>query len=177
MFEVVLANTVYKAPAILIATGQPYKKLKIANLDKFEGNGVSYCTTCDGYFYRNLKVGVIGYKDYAIHEALELINFTKDITIFTNGNELQLSPEYKDKITDFQINKLKISSIEGKMGVEKIAFENGESDSIDGVFVAYDSASSTDFARKLGIITDKNSVIVDNEIKRMFKEYLLQMYW
>ena len=51
----------------------------------------------------------------------------------------------------------------------KIAFENGESGSIDGVFVAYDSASSTDFARKLGIITDKNSIIVDNEQKKRFK--------
>ena len=48
---------------------------------------MSYCTTCDGFFYNNLKVG-LGYKDFVVHEAVELEAFTKDITIYTNGKRL-----------------------------------------------------------------------------------------
>jgi len=82
-FEVLTSDDRYMAKAVLIATGQPQKKLRIENLEAFEGRGVSYCTTCDGF------------GDYVVHEAMELLAFTKDITIYTNGNELQKNPYKK----------------------------------------------------------------------------------
>ncbi|ACL74745.1 NAD(P)/FAD-dependent oxidoreductase [Ruminiclostridium cellulolyticum] len=160
-FEVYTTQDNYSAKAVLMATGQQTKKVNIDGLEKFEGRGVSYCTTCDGFFYRGLKVGLVGFKDYAIHEVMELEPLTKDITIYTNGNELQLTDKYKFHASRFTINDKKITSVVGKEVVEGIVFEDGSVANLDGLFVAFESASSIDFARKLGVITKNNSIVVD----------------
>ena len=77
VFEVEALSGRYRSRSVLLATGQTWKKLRVENIEKFEGRGVSYCSTCDGFFYKNLRVGVLGYKDYAVHEALELSAFTE----------------------------------------------------------------------------------------------------
>lgn len=160
-FEVQTTDKKYAGKAILLATGQPQKKIRIEKLAEFEGRGVSYCSTCDGFFYKNLKVGVLGYKDYAIHEALELEAYTKNITIFTNGKELEVTEKYAEEAGRFKICHRPVLKLDGSEFLEKIYFEDGTSEEIDGIFVAYESASSVDFARKLGILADGNSVIVD----------------
>lgn len=160
-FDVYTTNQNYSCKSVLLATGQQTVKLKIDRLTEFEGNGVSYCTTCDGFFYRGLKVGLVGYKDYVIHEAMELEPLTKNITIFTNGNELELSDKYIKLASKFTVNKNIIKGVDGKDVIESIIFKDGTKESIDGLFIAFESASSIDFARKLGVITRKNSVVVD----------------
>lgn len=162
-FEVYTTDNNYSGKAVLLATGQQIARVRIKGISEFEGNGVSYCTTCDGFFYRGLKVGVLGYKDFAIHEAMELEPLTGDITIYTNGRELQLSEKFKNVAARYKINKDIISAIEGKEAVESLVFENGSSEKLDGLFVAYDSASSIDFARKLGVITKGNAIAVDEK--------------
>ncbi|WP_024833047.1 NAD(P)/FAD-dependent oxidoreductase [Ruminiclostridium josui] len=160
-FEVYTAEENYSAKAVLMATGQQTKKVNIDGLEEFEGRGVSYCTTCDGFFYRGLKVGLVGFKDYAIHEAMELEPLTKNITIYTNGNELELTEKYKAHASRFPINNQKIKKVIGNEVIEGIAFEDGAIENLDGLFVAFESASSVDFARKLGVITKNNSIVVD----------------
>lgn len=164
-FDIYTTNQNFSCKTVLLATGQQLVKVKIDRLTDFEGSGVSYCTTCDGFFYRGLKVGLVGYKDYAIHEAMELEALTKDITIYTNGKELELSEKYHSIATRFIINKKIIKSIDGKDAIESIVFEDGTKEGIDGLFIAYESASSIDFARKLGVITSKNSIVVDEKQK------------
>lgn len=160
-FEVYTAEENYSAKAVLMATGQQTKKVNIQGLEEFEGRGVSYCTTCDGFFYRGLKVGLVGFKDYAMHEAMELEPLTKNITIYTNGNELELTEKYKFHASRFSINNKKIKSVAGNEAIEGITFEDGSLEKLDGLFVAFESASSVDFARKLGVITKNNSIVVN----------------
>lgn len=160
-FEINTSKENFICKAVLLATGQPQKKVRIENLIKFEGRGVSYCSTCDGFFYNNLKVGVLGFKDYAIHEAMELLTYTNNVTIFTNGKELDLSEKYIAEAEKFKINKKRVTKLDGSEFLQKIFFEDGTSEDIDGVFLAYESASSLDFARKLGILADESAVIVD----------------
>lgn len=161
-FKVLTSTDMYLCKAVLLATGQQHKVIRIENLVKFEGRGVSYCSTCDGFFYNNLKVGVLGHRDYAIHEALELTAFTTDITIYTNGNQLDISDRYVNESGRFRVDARKISKLDGNEFLERIHFADGTSDNVDGLFVAYESASSIDFARKLGIITDGNTVVTDS---------------
>lgn len=159
--RVVTSTGEYLTKAVLIATGDKKISLKIENLKKFEGIGISYCTVCDGFFFKNSKVGVLGYNDYAVHEALELIKFTKDITIFTNGEELVVSDKYKDEIDKFRINTNKIKKFDGASELESIHFESGEIESIEGIFVAYGNANYNALAKKLGLMEEGNYILVN----------------
>jgi len=161
-FKVTTPKAQYSCKAILLATGQSHKTVRIENLVKFEGRGVSYCSTCDGFFYNNLKVGVLGNKDYAVYEASELMTFTKDITIYTNGKELNISSKYRDDITGFRVDTRPVTKLDGGETLEKIYFADGASEKLDGLFIASESASSVDFARRLGIVVEGNLVVTDN---------------
>ncbi|TYQ15289.1 UNVERIFIED_CONTAM: thioredoxin reductase (NADPH) [Acetivibrio alkalicellulosi] len=162
-FEILTSDGKFAAKAVLIATGQPLKKVRVENLELFEGKGVSYCSTCDGFFYNNLKVGVLGYSDYALHEAIELEAFTKDITIYTNGKELEINSQFEKDVERFNVVDKQVYRIDGGEFLQKIFFKDGTSEDIDGLFVAYESPSSADFAKKLGIVTDNNAITVDSD--------------
>lgn len=163
-FSVITKENKYEARAILISTGNAVNKVKIENIDKFEGKGIHYCVICDGFFYNGLKVGVLGYTDYAVHEALDLLNFSKDVTIYLNGKELEASKSNKNQLVknDIKINNKKIIKFKGQDKLESIVFEDNSEENINGLFVAYGFASSADFARKLGILMNGNLIKVDN---------------
>lgn len=163
IFKVSTVERTFFARTLLIATGQPQKKIDIEGLKEFEGKGISYCTTCDGFFYKNLSVGVLGFNAYAIHEAAELEPFTKDITIFTNGAELDLPEDLADTSGKYKINTRPIAKLAGGEFLEEIHFKDEHNQKIDGMFIAYGTASSVEFAQKLGVIVENKSVLVDNK--------------
>lgn len=160
MFTVKTADGEYASRAVLIASGQPPRRPNIPGIDKFEGKGVSYCTTCDGFFFKNKKVGVLGNGSYAVQEASELLPFTKDITVFTNGSAPELPETAEGETVKYNINSSKVISLSGDAKLEEIVLENA-AEKIDGLFVAGGSASSVDFAVKLGISTEKGAIITD----------------
>lgn len=94
IFKVQTLNNEFKAKSVILATGNKKSKPNIKNIDKYEGKGISYCAICDGFFYRNKDVAVIGNGDYAISEAMDLQDIAKSITILTNGKQ---APEYRGK--------------------------------------------------------------------------------
>jgi len=163
IFHVKTVNDAYTARTVLIATGQKQAVIKIRNLKKFEGKGISYCTTCDGFFYRGKKVGVLGYKDFALHEANELLQFTSDITVFTNGESTNFTEE--SLIDKFRINEKPIAAFEGEEFIEKIVFEDGSEYHVDGIFIAYGTASSINFALKMGILTNNQAIAVNENME------------
>ena len=151
-------NDSYNAKVVIIATGNKRLKSNIESISSFEGRGVSYCAICDGFFYRKKKVGIIGSGDYALSEANELSNITNDITIYTNGEKLKSD-------TKFKVVEKKITSLEGADKLEKIVFEDKSKEDIDGLFIALGQAGGADFAKKLGIITDGDKIVVNNEME------------
>jgi thioredoxin reductase (NADPH) len=164
-FRVISVNGEYEATTVLLATGAPVVRVPVKNIDKFEGSGVSYCTTCDGFFYRNKKVGVLGYTDFAIHEANELAAFTQDITIYTNNMPLNISENLNESLSKFKVNTAKIAEIQGQEKIEEIVFADGSKELVQGLFVAYGSASSTSFALKMGIATEGKSITVNDKME------------
>lgn len=157
------ASGSYTCKALLLSTGQPHKTIRLENLIKFEGKGVSYCSTCDGFFYNNLKVGVLGNKDFAMHEAIELLTYTRNITIYTNGKPLEASGKYSEEAKQFRVETRQITKLDGGEFLQRIQFADGTSEDLDGMFVASESASSVDFARKLGILVDNGNVVTDSK--------------
>lgn len=88
--KVTLANNeTYESKAILIATGSKQRKLDLPKALDFEGKGISYCATCDGFFFRNKDVVVIGNNNQALEESLYLANLVSKLTIINKDEKLQ----------------------------------------------------------------------------------------
>lgn len=149
----------FSAPAVLIATGQAPRRPDIPGIRDFEGKGVSYCTTCDGFFFRGKKVGVLGSGHYALQEAAELKPFTRDITLYINGAAAGFD-EAAAQQDGFRIRTEPVRGISGDTLLRKIELENG-AEPIDGLFVAAGTASSVDFAIKLGVEVRGSDIVVD----------------
>ncbi len=164
-FTVYCINGEYHGRSVLLAPGAPAVKAPVKGIEDFEGRGVSYCTTCDGFFYRNRKVGVLGYADYAVHEAMELLSFTRDITLYTNGKELDISPAYREYMDTFRVNTKRIKGLYGQDFLEGIDFEDGTKEAADGLFVAYGSASGVNFAMKMGILMNGNNIAFNERME------------
>lgn len=101
IFKVKTLNNEFISKAVILATGNKKNKPNIDKIEKYEGKGISYCAICDGFFYRNKDVAVIGNGEYAISEANDLKNLVKSIKILTNGTK---EPEYRAENLDI-INK------------------------------------------------------------------------
>ena len=163
-FLVNTSNDIYKSKVVILATGNKKNKPKITGIDKFEGKGISYCAICDGFFYRNKDVAVIGSGNYAISETNDLINIAKDITILTDGEK---APNFR--ADNVEIETRGIKEIKGKDKVEKIEFMDGTELKIDGVFIAQGVASSADFAKKLGALVKNDKIIVNEKMETNIK--------
>lgn len=163
-FLVKTINGEYNSKSVILATGSKKNKPKIKGIEKFEGKGVSYCAICDGFFYRNKNVCVLGSGNYAISETNDLVNIAKNIKILTNGEE---APEFRAE--NVSIDTSKIKQINGENKVEEIEFENGDRLAVDGVFVAEGTAGSLEFAKKLGIITKDNKIVVNEKMETNIK--------
>ena len=168
-YSVVSASAVYEGKSVIISTGNKKLKPLVKNLEALEGKGVSYCATCDGFFYRKKAVCVIGSARYAFTEATHLAHIAASVSILTNGEDdsaikafLNENPDLQAKIS---VDTRKILSIAGEEKVEAVEFSDGEKLSVDGVFVALGAAGGADFAKKLGIEIEKDSVKVNEKME------------
>ena len=138
-------NNSYDAKSIFLATGKSNK----VNIPGINDVVVSYCATCDGFFFRKKKIALIGSGEYMMHEYDVLKNFTTDITVFTNATGA--SDYISGKIT-------KIFNKDGKKCIEV----NNSTYEFDGIFVAANN-DSLSIAKHLGLLMDENNkIIVEN---------------
>ncbi|MFQ8661881.1 MAG: NAD(P)/FAD-dependent oxidoreductase [Clostridia bacterium] len=159
-FEVITDKNEYKTKNIVLATGNKKNIPKIKGIQEFEGRGISYCAVCDGFFYRNKDIVVIGNGKYAIAETNELINLANQIIILTDGEK---APEFR--ADNVKIDTRKIEEIQGEKKVEQIKLEDNTIIKTDGIFVAKGVAGSNEFAKKLGIITNKDKIVVNEKME------------
>ena len=163
-FGVKTSSGSYEGRTVLLATGAPVIRVPIKNLTAFEGHGVSYCTTCDGFFHRGKPVGVIGYNDYGVHEATELLAFTDRVNFFTNGKDLELSESSKCLLEKLVVVRDPIETLYGEEALRGVQLQDGRKIPLTGFFVAYGSASGATFALKLGIEMAGPSIKVDEHM-------------
>lgn len=156
-FAVKTVDNVYEAKTCIIATGNKKLRPNIDGILEFEGKGVSYCAICDGFFYRKKNVVVIGNGKFAVSEAKDLENVVGNVKILTNGENMATD-------TYFEVVNKKISKIVGDEKVKFIEFTDGTTLETDGVFVALGEAGGSDFAKKLGVVLDKDNIKVDENM-------------
>ena len=163
----------FMAKAVIIAGGSDKVKMGIPGEKEFTGRGVSYCTTCDGPFFRNKKVVVIGGGNSAIYEAMHLIKFASSISLIHRRDKLRATAILQDKALaetkiEFILNTI-VKSIEGKDFVQKLLLENVKTGKqsileTDGVFVSIGLKPNTDYLKDLLPLDKQGHIITDEHM-------------
>lgn len=91
------AGTVHRAKAVIVTTGSQHRKLGLPNEDALSGRGVSWCATCDGFFFKDQDIAVVGGGDTAMEEATFLSRFAKSVTIVHRRDTLRASKTMQDR--------------------------------------------------------------------------------
>ncbi len=166
-FKVMTHGQNYEGKKILLALGTERNKLGIKGESEFLGKGVSYCATCDGFFFKDKTVAVVGSGDAACTGATFLSDVAKKVYLIYRSPELKAEPIWIDKVrsapnVDCRPDA-KLAEIAGKDKVEKIVLEDGSELEVDGVFIEVGSTPTNYITEKLGVETDEKGYIKVDE--------------
>ena len=158
----------FKAYTVCIATGSERKKLGIPGEEEFAGRGVSYCATCDGPFYKDKVVIVVGGSDSAAKEALFLSQNVKKVYIVYRGEEIRAEPINKKRVYENDkieiIYNTNIVEIKGDTSVKSVIFDNGKEFDINGVFIEVGSIPNSDLAKRISVkINEKDEIMINRK--------------
>ncbi|MDX1487998.1 MAG: thioredoxin-disulfide reductase [Acidiferrobacterales bacterium] len=174
-FRVTGDNGVYTCDALIIATGAKAKYLGLASEDAYKGKGVSACATCDGFFFKEEKVAVIGGGNTAVEEALYLANLAASVTLVHRRDEFRADAILVDQLMERTVERggnvtLELNQVtdeilgddSGVTGVRTKHVKNGTTKTLDvkGVFIAIGHTPNTElFAGQLEM---RNGYIITN---------------
>ena len=161
----------YRAESVIIATGASARWLGLPSEEKFRGFGVSGCATCDGFFYRNRDVAVVGGGNTAVDEAIYLTNFAKSVTLIHRRDSLRADKTLQERL--FENPKINVewdSVVEEVVGTENplsvtgLKIKNVKTDQskllkVDGVFIAIGHHPNTELFRD-SLKLDKDGYII-----------------
>ena len=150
--QVVCKKSTYEAKAVILALGSMSRELNVEGEKRFIGSGVSYCATCDGAFFKDKDVAVVGSGDSAVATALYLKNICKSVCIISKYPELKLKayqPNVLQRLKDVKIYySSNVQSIVGETKVEAVILDSQkESIKVDGVFVTIGRKPDTEFLK------------------------------
>ncbi len=172
-FIITVNNTNYSSSALILSYGTEHRHLNIPGEEKFIGKGVSFCATCDGMFFKNRDVVVIGGADSAAKSALYLSDISRKVTIIYRGVKMRCENVYLERIHKRENIEIIYDStpieILGDSELEGIKIKRGneeETINCDGVFVEIGGSPSREISDSLNIDTSKDGYIkVDSEKK------------
>ena len=167
----------YQTKTIVFSTGMKHRELKVPGERGFANKGVHTCALCDGFFYKNKIIGVIGGSDSAAKEALLLTQWAKKVYIIYRGEKIRPEPinetriEHKIKEDKIEIiNNTNVKGIKGDERVTHVIFDKPYKDSatfpLDAVFVEIGADPQSELAKSLGVKTNKKGeIIIDRDAK------------
>ena len=169
--EVITNKNTYKTKTILIATGRIPRKLGLKNEKKLIGNGISYCATCDGYFYKNKDIAIIGGGNSALEAALYLKNMCKSITIINRSSKLKADQLLIDKCRDITIlyNTKITELIEEDNKLVGLKLNDEQKLKIDGLFVYIGLIPTLSFINNLNLETYNDYIVVNDKMETNIK--------
>ena len=164
----------YKTVSVIVASGATAKRLGVKGELEFAGKGVSYCAVCDGIFFKDKNIAVVGGGDSALEEALFLIRFAKKVTIIHRRDRLRAVKLLQDRV--FSDKKIEVAwnsvvdRIWGKDKVEKIRIKDTRSGFLaeiecEGVFVSIGKTPNTGFLKNVLDINENSYIITDKSLK------------
>ena len=173
--EVVTGDATYKTKTIIIATGCEHRKLGVPGEDEFAGRGVSYCAVCDGAFFRNRKLIVVGGGDSAVEEAIYLTQFASEVVIVHRRDELRAQKIIQDRaFANEKISFIWDSVVEEIIGNDMVMtgakvknVKTGETheEAANGAFIYVGLDPLTEAFQTSGITNEDGWILTDDRMR------------
>jgi thioredoxin reductase (NADPH) len=165
----------FRARSIILSTGSAYRELGLSNEKRLSGHGVSWCATCDGFFFKDQDIAVIGGGDSAMEEALFLTKFAKTVTVVHRRDTLRASKIMADRaMAHEKINFIWNTGGEDVLGQDKVTglrlknlVDGTETDlAVTGVFVAIGNDPRTDLVKGKLDLTPEGTIAVEGRTSK-----------
>ena len=172
--KVVTDDQVYETRTVIVATGSKHRLLGVPGEEELNSRGVSYCAVCDGAFFRDQDLLVVGGGDSAVEEAIFLTQFAKTVTIVHRRDELRAQKVLQDRaFANEKINFIwdsVVKEIKGENRVESVVIENVKTGQVTeqafgGVFIYVGLDPVSDFVQELQIRDQAGWIVTDDHMK------------
>jgi len=172
--KVVTDDQVYETRTVIVATGSKHRLLGVPGEEELNSRGVSYCAVCDGAFFRDQDLLVVGGGDSAVEEAIFLTRFAKSVTIIHRRDELRAQKVLQDRaFANEKINFIwdsVVKEIKGENRVESVVIENVKTGQVTeqafgGVFIYVGLDPVSDFVQELQIRDQAGWIVTDDHMK------------
>ncbi|MGD8752029.1 MAG: thioredoxin-disulfide reductase [Anaerolineales bacterium] len=169
-FRITTYGGEYLTEALIIATGATPRHLEIPGETEFTGRGVSYCATCDGHFFKEKEVYVVGGGDSALEEGLFLTRYANKVTVIHRRDELRagailqkraFNNEKVDFVWDTVVTKISGNGVVNRVQLENKKTNEQREEDIDGVFIFIGHIPNTDLFEGQLEMDDRNYLVVD----------------
>ena len=164
----------YLSKTIILATGSSHRHLGAKGEDEFKGKGVSYCATCDGFFFAGRNIIMVGGGNSALQEAVYLKNLGANVTLVHRRDEFRAQKHLQDMIEKEGINTIlnaTVEEIKGGMLVESVILKDTKTGELtevptNGVFISVGYIPHTELAQQLDVDLDESGhIIIDKDQK------------
>ena len=164
----------YLSKTVILATGSSHRELNAKGEEEFKGKGVSYCATCDGFFFQGRDIIMVGGGNSALQEALYLNNLGANVTVVHRRDEFRAQKHLQEQIKEKGINIIynaTVEEIKGDMLVDTVVLKDTQTGelselSISGIFISVGYIPHTELAEQLGVNLDESGhIIIDKEQK------------
>ena len=173
-FTVKTTKNTYRSKTIILATGSSHRHLEAKGEEEFKGKGVSYCATCDGFFFAGRDIIMVGGGNSALQEALYLKNLGANVTVVHRRDEFRAQKHLQNQIKEVEIPTIlnaTVEEIKGEMLVESVILKDTQTGELtelptNGVFVSVGYIPHTELAKQLDIDLDESGhIIIDKKQK------------
>jgi len=172
--EIITEDDRFEAKTVIIASGANHRHLGVSGEEAYNSRGVSYCAVCDGAFFRDEDLLVVGGGDSAVEEAIFLTRFAKSVTIVHRRDQLRAQKVLQDRaFANEKVNFIwdsVVKEIKGENRVESVVFENVKTGQVTeqtfgGVFIYVGLDPVSDFVKELNIQDQAGWIVTDNHMK------------
>ena len=173
-FTVKTSKDTYQTKTVILATGSSHRPLDAKGEEEFKGKGVSYCATCDGFFFKGRDIIMVGGGNTALQEGLYLNNLGANVTIVHRRDEFRAQKHLQNQIKEAGIKTIMnatVEEIKGSMLVESVVLKDTKTGELtehptNGVFISVGYIPHTELAKQLDVNLDESGhIIIDKEQK------------
>ncbi|WP_407422373.1 thioredoxin-disulfide reductase [Methanobrevibacter sp.] len=179
-FTVKTTKDNYQSKTVILATGSSHRHLNAKGEEEFKGKGVSYCATCDGFFFAGRDIIMVGGGNSALQEAIYLNNLGANVTLVHRRDEFRAQKHLQDMIKKEGINTIlnaTVEEIKGEMLVESVILKDTVTNELkevptNGVFISVGYIPHTELATQLGVNLDESGHIITDKDQKTNVEYV-----